>query len=1564
MSRLLSSLTGRRRTSAFRTGHSGPDVLTLTRSGHRPRHALAALILTVAWLASTMPGRVAPPTLSARALRQLEVLSAIGQGRTPVEQKLDTTLHMGLLHQRGDQRLAPLTHFRFVTPDVDGRVRVDVAVNGADGLKPALDWLAAHGAPVEAASAAYQIVTTRLRFDDLEPLAALRAVRRIRRHVEGLTNQAPGIVSEGDATHGAAAARAVFGVTGAGVKVCVLSDGVTSLAASQASGELPAVDVLAGQAGGGDEGTAMLEIIHDLAPDAELGFATAAISQAQFAQNIQDLAAAGCDVMVDAYSYPDEPAFQDGPIAQALNTVTAAGVVYFSAAGDDGNANDGSSSTWEGDFNPNGTIAALAGGGDVHNFGDGGQSIQVTDPADQVVLTWAEHDELTGGLASTDFDLYVLDNGLTTIFDASTNTQDGDDRPVETMGAVFGNERIVVTRFAAGSTSSVPMFNLLAVRGRLNPALATSGAIRGHSAAAGAISVAATPAPAPGPFPGLFTSVNVSQTFTSDGPRRIILNANGSEITPGNRTSTGGVVRQKPDLTAADGVSTSVNGFAPFTGTSAAAPHAAAIAALMKSAVPTSTAAQLRTALIASAIDIEAPGVDRDTGAGIVMAQAALTAIGAVPGALLSAEPLVPTIVGGDGDTAIEPNEAVDLVIPLTNIGGALASGITATLSTATPGVTVAAAASTYPDTGASVTSNNVTPFRIKVLSPTCGSNIALTLTVTYSGGPAPQASFPFVIRVGGPGTTTTFSFTGPEVAIPDAGDLTGNNPGALVAAPVTVSGTGGVYDVDVRIDGATCTTTAGATTVGMNHTFISDLDIGLVAPNGASILLIDNADGSGNNLCQTLLDDESTGASIQTVVTAQAPFTGSFRPNAALSAFDAMPIAGTWELTARDFFSSDTGHIRAWSLLVTEAACDAPDQPPGIAAPPAQTTVEDQALGPIAFMVNDVLTAPEALIVTAASSNPAVVALGGLALGGSGATRTLTITPVANAFGDTTITLQVSDGTSVVSAPFLLTVTPVNDAPTLSSIAPQTIAANTATAALPITITDVETPAASLTLTGTSSNQALVADAGIVFGGAGTNRTVTIAPLPNRAGETTITVTVNDGTTPVSTSFVLTVTPTARRYFLAEGATGDFFDEDLVIANPNAEEVSANVTFYVEGDVSVTQTRVLPARSGTTLRVDAVPGLETASVSVEVTSESGLPLAVERTQFWDATAYGGHTESAVSGSATRWFFAEGAQGYFDTFVLVANPQAAPVDVTFTFLREGAGPVTATVPVAPFSRASFPASSLPDLANTSFAIIVDAPQPVVAERAMYFGSTPTRPWTGGAVAAGVTAPSSTWYFAEGATGAFFDTFLLLMNPETVDAQVTLRYLLDTGETIEVPKVVPAGGRLTVNVETESDARLHVASMATLVTSDRPIVAERSVYWPTAGDAQSWGESHTSLGVPAAAPRWALAEGRTGGALGFHTYVLLGNPGTQPAETTVEFVPDSGMPVVKTYVVPAMSRVTIDVTAEAPELQNRSFITLIGTTGDVPIVVERSMYWNGAGLTWSGGSSAAGTRLPE
>ena len=168
-----------------------------------------------------------------------------------------------------------------------------------------------------------------------------------------------------------------------------------------------------------------------------------------------------------------------------------------------------------------------------------------------------------------------------------------------TLRELAGQSKFIVVARPVGAEDR--MLNLQWFRGTLT--YATSGATRGHSAAANAFSVAATPALQPlygpiptGPYPNAFSSGAKVEIFSSDGPRRVFFDVNGNLLAgavAGNFKSTGGVVRQKPDVTAADGVKTDTPGFSTFYGTSAAAPHAAAIAALVRQANPGATSAQL-----------------------------------------------------------------------------------------------------------------------------------------------------------------------------------------------------------------------------------------------------------------------------------------------------------------------------------------------------------------------------------------------------------------------------------------------------------------------------------------------------------------------------------------------------------------------------------------------------------------------------------------------------------------------------------------------------------------------------------------------------------------------------------------------------------------------------------------------------------------------------------------------------------------------------------------------------------------------------------------------------------
>jgi subtilisin family serine protease len=179
--------------------------------------------------------------------------------------------------------------------------------------------------------------------------------------------------------------------------------------------------------------------------------------------------------------------------------------------------------------------------------------------------------------------------------------------------------------------------------------MATAGQTSGHSAARDAFSVAAVDVAGAGGAGGVFDGTESVESYSSDGPRRVFYEADGSPITLGDFSSSGGELRQKPDLAAADCVSTATPGFLPFCGTSAAAPHAAAVAALLLElggGAPV-TPEDIRDALTGTALDIEAAGTDRDSGAGIVEAFGAAAAI-ALPepdGAILLASGILALFV-------------------------------------------------------------------------------------------------------------------------------------------------------------------------------------------------------------------------------------------------------------------------------------------------------------------------------------------------------------------------------------------------------------------------------------------------------------------------------------------------------------------------------------------------------------------------------------------------------------------------------------------------------------------------------------------------------------------------------------------------------------------------------------------------------------------------------------------------------------------------------------------------------------------------------------------------------
>jgi hypothetical protein len=468
-----------------------------------------------------------------------------------------------------------------------------------------------------------------------------------------------------------------------------------------------------------------------------------------------------------------------------------------------------------------------------------------------------------------------------------------------------------------------------------------------------------------------------------------------------------------------------------------------------------------------------------------------------------------------------------------------------------------------------------------------------------------------------------------------------------------------------------------------------------------------------------------------------------------------------------------------------------------------------------------------------------------------------------------------------------------------------------------------------------------------------------TIPNLPLSNGDTNVIVRAYDINGATSYDFVW-FRRSLDRYSLAEGATGTFFDLDLAIANPNPVAAPVDITFLTPSGTTVQQARVLPPASRTTIKVDEIPGLEGAEVSTVVhqTSSPTLPLAVERTMRWDASGYGTHAEKAVHGSGARtWYFAEGSQGFFDTFFLLANPgDTANNAVVEMFTEDGVLAATQPYALPPHARLTVYAGDIPALRNRSFWTKVTFAEYGIAERAMYFGAPL---FNAGHESHGITMPSTTWFHAEGATGTFFTTFLLLANPNDQAAQVTLTYLPAGGAPVVVQKVLAPRTRTTINLSLEH-ASLKDAAVATRVESSLPILSERSMYWP--GPADAWHEAHNSFGDTATDTKWALAEGRVGGPQSHQTYILLANPGNQPATVTVSYLRETGGPVQKQYVVPAVARFNIDVGARVPELSNEAFGAFIQSTQ--PIFVERSIYSNAGGIFWSAGTDATATRIPS
>jgi hypothetical protein len=439
------------------------------------------------------------------------------------------------------------------------------------------------------------------------------------------------VTSQADYVLQAARTRATRprNVTGSGVKIGVLSDSFDALggaASDVASGDLPAagVQVLA-EGGDSDEGRAMCQLIYDLAPGAALAFSTANGGEGAFARHIVELAdpsKGNCQVIVDDVRYLTEPYFQDGVVAQAVTEVVAQhGVSYFSSAG---NYADASYENTTPQFvTPTGGTKRLLNFNAANTTTDVTQRITLeASDSFRPFLQWSDPFYTTAGV-KTNLDMYLI---------AVTDGVAGDTVARGTNNNIALQFPVETFEYTNSADTGTTTFDLvIVVRGGASPTRVKyidygdgaeltewrtgSSTLSGHAAAAAACAVAAVP----------YFDQQTPETFTSKGGALTFLF--GPTGTPLAAVET----RQKPNLTSVDGTDTSFfgadvegNGFPNFFGTSAAAPHAAAVAALLRSSEPNLTATQVNARLIASARLLGTSPTDPLTGAGLLDAYRAV----------------------------------------------------------------------------------------------------------------------------------------------------------------------------------------------------------------------------------------------------------------------------------------------------------------------------------------------------------------------------------------------------------------------------------------------------------------------------------------------------------------------------------------------------------------------------------------------------------------------------------------------------------------------------------------------------------------------------------------------------------------------------------------------------------------------------------------------------------------------------------------------------------------------------------------------------------------------------
>lgn len=621
------------------------------------RWGLAASALMACAVVAANGGDVLKSVNLNRGLKPASEAATLSAGALSVGQRKASKMKAGLLDMAATAAASPA----MTLPQLKGQFPAMAFSAGNNGPMVTLN-LTARRNPAAFASAlrslgATQISTYGRVVSAHLPVTALGAMDKMSDLLEArpalATTNRGAFVTQGDFALGAPQIRppaVATGRTGAGLRIGVLSDSFNCLTTSPtaaddvATGENDPVDVLKDLpgCGGSDEGRAMVQLVADVAPGTKQSFYTAFDGEADFANGIVALADAGANIVVDDVIYFDEPFFQDGIVAQAADAVVARGVPYFSSAGNQARASY--ESVWR---SGSGALVEPTSSGPQFNFDPNGnvtrQQVTINRGATlRLALQWDEPYASTAADApgsASDIDVYLVDAAGNVVAASAANNLGGD--PFEFLNytnttAAARTLFLVIEVFSGPVPGRIKYINY----GSSSVAFAfatNSGTAIGHTAAAGVFSAGAAP------FfntRACYGGPTVLESFSSRGGTPILRNASGARLPAP-------IVRQKPDAVGPDGGNTSffiqvfnvpasarpipecqdTDGLPNnFFGTSAAAPHLAAVAALLKEAAPFATVDQIYSAMRSTAEDMGTPGVDFDSGYGFVQAPLALTA--------------------------------------------------------------------------------------------------------------------------------------------------------------------------------------------------------------------------------------------------------------------------------------------------------------------------------------------------------------------------------------------------------------------------------------------------------------------------------------------------------------------------------------------------------------------------------------------------------------------------------------------------------------------------------------------------------------------------------------------------------------------------------------------------------------------------------------------------------------------------------------------------------------------------------------------------------------------------